>query len=180
MTQRGFLKDWYQYIILKSNWQYGPYTNSELYRTLIIYFMRDEVEMRCQNDAQWCWKVSDQRIWLSDKISFGLKKIMFLLHILLFALTRLSKSVQMTGMSKKISTSLDAENTGRWLSMLPKAKSQPKWTVDRERSQLWTFELKQPPPSSALLVRNYWAAYGQGKQEGSGQFGVNIFRLFMD
>ena len=31
------------------------------------------------------------------------KKLIFLLHILLFGLTRFSKSVQMTGMSKKIS-----------------------------------------------------------------------------
>ena len=34
------------------------------------------------------------------------KDLIFLLHILLFGLTRFSKSVQMTGMSKKISTSL--------------------------------------------------------------------------
>ena len=34
------------------------------------------------------------------------KKIIFLLHILLFGLSRFSKSVQMTGISKKISTSL--------------------------------------------------------------------------
>ena len=34
------------------------------------------------------------------------KKLKFLLHILLFGLTRFSKSVQMTGMSRKISTSL--------------------------------------------------------------------------
>ena len=34
------------------------------------------------------------------------KKLIFLLHILLFGLTRFSRSVKMTGMSKKISTSL--------------------------------------------------------------------------
>ena len=34
------------------------------------------------------------------------KILIFLLHILMFGLTRFSKSVEMTGMSKKISTSL--------------------------------------------------------------------------
>ena len=43
----------------------------------------------------------------TDKMSFGLRKFfIFLLHILFFGLTRFSKSVQMTGMSKKISKSL--------------------------------------------------------------------------
>ena len=37
------------------------------------------------------------------------KKILFLLHILLFGLTRFLKSVQMTDMSKKISTTLDSQ-----------------------------------------------------------------------
>ena len=35
------------------------------------------------------------------------KKLIFLLHILLFGLARFSKSVQMTVMSKKISTSME-------------------------------------------------------------------------
>ena len=38
------------------------------------------------------------------------KILIFLLHILLFGLTRFSKSVEMTGMSKKILTSLSIHN----------------------------------------------------------------------
>ena len=54
---------------------------------------------------QWCRKVSDWWIWMLKFHSDWQKKIVFLLHILLFRLTRFSKSVKMTGMSKKISTS---------------------------------------------------------------------------
>ena len=50
--------------------------------------------------GQCCRKVSD-RSGISIRTD---KKLIFLLHILSFRLTRFSKSVQMTGISKKIST----------------------------------------------------------------------------
>ena len=50
-------------------------------------------------------KMSDWRIWLT-KFHSDWQKLTFPLHILLFQMTRFSKSVQMTGMSKNISTSL--------------------------------------------------------------------------
>ena len=68
-------------------------------------FQRKASDIPNMNRQQWCRKVSDRRIWLT-KFHWDWQNFIFLLHILLFRLTRFSKLVQMTGMPKKISTSL--------------------------------------------------------------------------
>ena len=78
-------------------------------------------------------------IWLTKFIR-TYKKLIFLLHILLFELTRFSNSIKMTGMSKNILTSLRRQN---W-----KLKTILILAQNKSSEGIWGF--------SFILLPEYW------------------------